>query len=237
MSKRGRLDQFIAKRLQVSKKAVRQWVINHAVQVDGKDAYGVDQQIDEFSHIVCNGEVLQQFVRQYYLLHKPKGVVSATKDDIHATALSLLGLSTEQQAMMHIAGRLDLQSSGLLLITNDAKWSAALMSPQHKVAKQYLVTVANPLDDNYAPAFAKGMYFDYEGVTTLPAQLTVVSDYQAIVSLHEGKYHQIKRMFGRFRNPVIELHRFAIGDITLGALKQGEYRALTTAEIAIVSGY
>ncbi|GGQ25301.1 16S rRNA pseudouridine(516) synthase [Shewanella litoralis] len=229
-SKRGRLDQFIARALQVSKKAVRQLLIDNKVLVDGKLAKAPDLQIDEFSHIVCNEVILQQYQKQYYMLNKPDGVVSATVDDKHPTALSLLaGINPD---MLHIAGRLDLHSTGLLLITNDAKWSAALMAPDHKVDKHYLVTLANPIDESYIDAFANGMYFEFEDITTLPAQLTILSTYQARVVLREGKYHQIKRMFGRFRNPVVALHRESVGNIMLdNTLLPGEYRVLTKAEV------
>ncbi|WP_282110396.1 16S rRNA pseudouridine(516) synthase [Shewanella algicola] len=232
-SKRGRLDQFIARRLQVSKKAVRQLLIANKVVVDGEYAKSPDLLINEFNHIICNGVVLQQYQKQYYMLNKPDDVVSATIDDKHPTALSLLvGVDHD---MLHIAGRLDLHSTGLLLITNDAKWSAALMAPDNKVDKHYIVTLANPIDESYIDAFANGMYFEFEGITTLPAQLTILSTYQARVVLREGKYHQIKRMFGRFRNPVVGLHRESIGKIGLDkTLFLGQFRLLTTAEIDCV---
>jgi 16S rRNA pseudouridine516 synthase len=230
VSKRGRLDQFIAGTLQISKKAVRGLLITHKVLVDGQFAKSPDLQIDEFTHIECNGVVLRQYQACYFMLNKPDGVVSATVDDKHTTALSLL--HGVEHDMLHIAGRLDLHSTGLLLITNDAKWSAALMAPEHKVAKHYLVTLANPIDQEYVEAFANGMYFEYENMTTLAAQLTLLSSHQASVVLREGKYHQIKRMFGRFRNPVVALHRESIGDIYLdNQLKPGEFRSLTKAEV------
>lgn len=228
--KRGRLDKFIAGTLQIPKKAVRGLLIDNKVLVDGQFAKSPDIQIDEFSHIECNGVVLRQYQQQYYMLNKPDGVVSATIDDKHPTVLELMtGVNTD---MLHIAGRLDLHSTGLLLLTNDAKWSAALMAPEHKVDKQYLVTLANPLQPEYVEAFANGMYFEYEDITTLPAQLTLLSRYIARVVLREGKYHQIKRMFGRFRNPVVALHRESVGNIVLDkTLSPGEFRALTKAEV------
>ncbi|QDE32238.1 MULTISPECIES: 16S rRNA pseudouridine(516) synthase [Shewanella] len=230
VSKRGRLDQFIAGTLQISKKAVRGLLITDKVLVDGQLAKSPDLQIDEFSHITCNCVVLRQYQKQYYMLNKPDGVVSATIDDKHPTALGLMtGVNTD---MLHIAGRLDLHSTGLLLLTNDAKWSAALMAPEHKVDKQYLVTLANPLQQEYVEAFANGMYFEFEDITTLPAQLALLSSHQARVVLREGKYHQIKRMFGRFRNPVVALHRESVGNILLdNTLLPGEFRALTKAEV------
>ncbi|WP_153913583.1 16S rRNA pseudouridine(516) synthase [Shewanella sp. TC10] len=231
-SKRSRLDQFVAQKLQISKKAVRQLLLENRVELDGEICKAVDKQINEFSHIRFDDTWLQQRNREYYMLNKPVGVVSATIDDIHPTALSLLkGVNSE---LMHIAGRLDLNSTGLLLITNDSQWSQALMAPETKVDKQYLVTLANPIDESYEKAFADGMYFGYEDITTKPAKFELVTEFQARVTLQEGKYHQIKRMFGRFRNPVVELHRESIGTILLDKhLKPGEYRHLDNKEICM----
>ncbi|MBB1268688.1 pseudouridine synthase [Shewanella sp. SR44-3] len=231
-SKRARLDQFLATKLQVPRKSVRFMLLEGRVSVNGVKVSAMDMQIDEFSRIECDGLTLQHNEKCYLMLNKPVGVVSATKDDIHKTAVDLLhGIALE---MLHIAGRLDLNSSGLLLITNDARWSQALMSPNNKVTKKYLVSLANPIDESYIKGFAEGMYFDYEGMTTQAAGLEILSSHQARVSLNEGKYHQIKRMFGRFRNPVIGLHREAIGELLLDeALAPGEFRHLTPAEVAL----
>ncbi|MCL1067174.1 pseudouridine synthase [Shewanella olleyana] len=229
-SKRSRLDQFIAQKLQISKKAVRQLLIDNRIELDDKICKEVDKQINEFSRIRLDETWLQHRSSQYYMLNKPVGVVSATIDDIHPTALSLL--KDVDPELMHIAGRLDLNSTGLLLITNDSQWSQALMAPETKVDKQYLVTLANPIDESYIKAFADGMYFGYEDITTKPAKFELVSKFQARVTLQEGKYHQIKRMFGRFRNPVVALHRESIGGIILdNNLDAGEYRHLTEWEV------
>lgn len=229
-SKRGRIDTFIAKHLQIPKKSVRTIIADGQLMLDGQLVISPDEQIDEFSFIVCQGQTLQQRKPAYWMLHKPQGVVSATIDKQHQTAVDLLiGVDKD---LLHIAGRLDLNSTGLLLITNDAKWSQALMSPDNKVTKRYLVTLANSIDEGYITAFADGMWFDYEGITTQPAKLEILSSNQALVELKEGKYHQIKRMFGRFQNPVIGLHRIAIGDINLDDdLQAGEYRQLTETEV------
>ncbi|MCL1116867.1 16S rRNA pseudouridine(516) synthase [Shewanella aestuarii] len=230
VSKRGRIDTFVAKRLQIPKKMVRNLIVSEQIFIDGVQVLSADTQIDEFSLIECQGNVLQQRQRAYWMLHKPKGVVSATIDKQHVTALDLL--TGVDRDLLHIAGRLDLNSTGLLLITNDAKWSQKLMAPESKVTKRYLVTLANPIDASYIKAFEQGMWFEYEGITTQPAKLTVLSQHQAMVELKEGKYHQIKRMFGRFQNPVIELHRESVGAICLDDnLDQGKFRALSVSEI------
>lgn len=232
-SKRGRLDRFLGAKLQIPRKLVRDVLLAGRVQVDGQIMKEMDRQVDEFSHIQLDGQILQANSPIYIMLHKPIGVVSATKDDQHKTVIELL--NCEQREELHIAGRLDLNSSGLLLLTNDSRWSEALMSPTQKVEKVYRVTLANPLTEDYIAAFAEGMYFGFEDIMTQAAKLTILGDYVAEVTLREGKYHQIKRMFGRFRNPVVGLHRVSIGDIVLDEqLAPGESRSLTITEVASI---
>lgn len=229
----SRLDRFIAQHCQVSRRNVRLMLAQGRVLVNDVIARDIDQIIDSFSHIVLDGEVIQANVAHYVMLHKPIGVVSATKDDQHKTVIDLLDYSFKGQ--LHIVGRLDLNTSGLLLLTNDSRWSEHLTQPDNKVNKRYLVTLKNKITEDYIDAFANGMYFGYENLTTKPATLTILSDYQAEVELLEGRYHQIKRMFGRFRNPVVALHRSQIGHLSLDhQLAPGESRVLSTDEISNV---
>lgn len=229
-SKSHRLDRFISQHCQIKRADVRLLLAQARVLVNGEVARDINQLVQTFDEVVFDGQVLQAKQARYLMLHKPIGVVSATWDAEHKTVLDLL--PEELRADLHIAGRLDLNSSGLLLLSNDGRWSRRLSAPEHKVPKIYQVTLQNPLNDEYAPAFAAGMYFSYEDITTAPAQLRILSEYVAEVILSEGKYHQIKRMFGRFRNPVLALHRSAIGDIVLDKhLAPGQFRELTHAEI------
>lgn len=230
-SKRARLDRFISVNTGINRKHVRLLLAKGLVEVDDQVARDMDQIIDEFSHISLDGKVLQANAPSYVMLHKPIGVVSATVDDKHKTVIDLLSRADKQQ--LHIVGRLDLNTSGLLLLTNDGRWSKRLMSPEHKVAKLYRVTLKNPLDISYIKAFADGMYFEFEDITTVPAKLEIVDRHTALVTLMEGRYHQIKRMFGRFRNPVIALHRISVGSILLDPqLAVGQSRDLTTLEVS-----
>lgn len=236
-SKRTRLDRFISEHCGINKRDVRLLLAQGRVQVDGDKAESIHQAVDQFSHVVFDGLVLQADRPVYVMLHKPVGVVSATRDDKHRTVIDLLDRPDRHQ--LHIVGRLDLNSSGLLLLTNDGCWSRQLTSPEHKVAKVYRVTLANPISsvrvDEYVAAFAAGMYFPFENITTRPAGLRVISEHVAEVTLEEGRYHQIKRMFGRFRNPVIGLHRLAIGALALDEmLLPGQSRELTLLESARV---
>ena len=214
---RARLDRFISEKCQINRKKVRLLLAQKRVVVDGIIAKDIAQAIDKFSVISVDNEIIQQHQALYIMLHKPVGVVCATKDDKHKTVIDLLGelLSADEKASLHIVGRLDLNTSGLVLLTNDSRWSEQLTSPLSKVAKHYLVTLQNPLSSEYIDAFAQGMYFSYEKITTKPVKLNIINQYQAEVILTEGRYHQIKRMFGRFNNPVIALHRTSIGHFIL----------------------
>ncbi len=226
----ARLDRFLAQYCQISRRNVRIMLAQDRVLVNGNVARDIDEVIDTFSHIILDGQVIQDNSAHYIMLHKPVGVVSATQDTIHKTVIDLLDFPYKEQ--LHIVGRLDLNTSGLMLLTNDSRWSERLTQPGSKVGKRYLVTLKNKLTPDYVEAFASGMYFEYEDLTTKPAKLTILSDHQAEVELIEGRYHQVKRMFGRFRNPVVALHRYAIGNLQLdGQLTEGQSRILTESEI------
>ena len=229
-SRRARLDRFISCRMGISRRDVRQLLIHGRIAVDNCTASDMNQPIEQFSRVTLDNEVLQANTALYIMLNKPAGVVSATRDVQHKTVVDLL--NTEGKEDLHIVGRLDFNSTGLLLLTNDGAWSRRLTSPQYKIAKNYLVTVENPITADYIQAFAQGMHFPYEDIQTQPAQLHISSQFTAEVTLTEGRYHQIKRMFGRFQNPVLALHRTSVGNIVLDpSLAPGESRGLTDTEI------
>ena len=188
----------------------------------------------DFQRVELDYELLQAGrSARYWMLHKPVGVVSATEHNEHHTVLDLLDEPDKHD--LHLAGRLDLNTSGLLLITNDGRWSRRITQPQQRKPKVYLVDTEQPITAEYAEVFAQGLYFAFEDLTTLPAQLEVLSSHQARLTLFEGRYHQVKRMFGHFRNRVVALHRESMGEIVLDPqLAPGQYRALTDAEIASV---
>ncbi|MBV1920564.1 MAG: pseudouridine synthase [Pseudomonadales bacterium] len=235
-SKRSRLDRFLSAKLAINRGDVRLMLAKKQVMVDGVAATDIQQQVNVFTHVALvnqaggdSFEVLQDNQPQYLMMNKPIGVVSATTDEQHKTVMDLL--PEVNVSDLHIAGRLDLNSTGLLLLTNDGCWSRALSEPEAGVSKCYRVKLEEALTEEYIQAFADGMYFSYEDITTRPVELKIVSDYVAELRLVEGRYHQIKRMFGRFRNPVLALHRYAIGNVLLDdALAPGEYRNLTKQE-------
>ena len=202
----------------------------------------IDFIVDKFSMVEVDGASLQANIASYVMLHKPVGVVSATKDDKHKTVIDLLDINDyPNKHELHIVGRLDLNTSGLILLTNDSSWSESLTLPDKQVAKVYRVTLQNPINTDelhqqYQSAFAKGMYFSYEDIITKPATLEFITAHEVLITLEEGKYHQIKRMFGRFQNPVIGLHRLSVGNLQLDSnLLVTKSRQLTACEINNIS--
>jgi len=156
--------------------------------------------------------------------------VSATADPQHPTVLDLLDEPDKHE--LHIAGRLDFNTTGLLLITNDGQWSRRLTQPQTKLPKVYYVETEQDIGPEYAATFAAGLYFAFEDLTTQPAELELLGPRTARLSIIEGRYHQVKRMFGYFDNKVTRLHRERMGPLALDStLAPGRYRALTDAEI------
>lgn len=233
-SKSIRIDRLISKHLNINRRDTRLMLAQRRIEVNDIVITKINTVVSQFDRVVLDGEVLRDCSPVYIMLNKPVGVISATQDRLHKTVIDLLPLDCVSKDL-HIVGRLDLNTTGLLLLTNDGTWSRKLMSPVTKVSKVYQVTLKNDLNTEYISAFAAGMFFPFEGITTQPATLTIRSNKMAEVILMEGKYHQIKRMFGRFRNPVLALHRSAIGNLNLDKnLKEGESRMLTTDEVSSI---
>lgn len=238
-TKSFRIDRYISKKLGINRRDTKLMLAQGRVVINDTVIREITTIVEEFDHVVLDGEVLQNKQAVYIMLNKPIGVVSATKDEMHKTVMELLPKEVIQKEGialdLHIVGRLDLNTSGLLLLTNDSRWSKSLMAPEAKVSKVYQVTLENDLTEDYVLAFAEGMYFSFEDITTQPAQLTIVSNKVAEVVLKEGKYHQIKRMFGRFRNPVLALHRSSVGGLSLDKeLLPGQSRLLTEEEVVSI---
>lgn len=228
-SKTNRLDRFISQNSVFSLSDTRLLIAQKRILLDGHVAHSIQQKVTEFTHVVLDGNCLKDKNPVYIMLNKPQGVVSATKDLKHSTVLDLI--QHPQKNELHIVGRLDFNTTGLVLLTNDGAWSRRISLPETKLAKTYEVTLSKPLSDEYIAAFREGIYFGYENITTQPACLEILSEYTAKLSLIEGKYHQVKRMFGFFQNEVLALHRVSVGHISLEGLEVGRSRLLTTKEL------
>jgi len=226
-----RIDRFLGNLPQANRRQARLWLATGRIRIDGAVVRDATTEVGPFSDIQLDGQPLQQRRPRYFMLHKPAGYLSATEDPLHPTVLALI--AADQRHGLHIAGRLDRASTGLLLLTDDGDWSWQLTAPDKTIAKVYRVDTAHPIHPDTAARFAAGIYFPYEGITTRPVVLEQLAERQVRLTLHEGRYHQIKRMFGRFRNPVVGLHREQVGNLRLDPdLAPGQYRPLSAAEIA-----
>lgn len=226
-----RIDRLLSNLPRFNRKQVRLLLAERRVSVDGVAVSDPHHEVREFSRVCVDDEVLQAGKpARYFMLHKPQGCVSATADPQHPTVLDLL--DEPDKGELHIAGRLDFNTTGLMLITNDGQWSRRLTQPQTKLPKVYLVQTEQTIGPEYAMTFAQGLYFAFEDLTTQPAELELLGPTTARLSIVEGRYHQVKRMFGHFDNKVIGLHRERMGPLVLDvALAPGQYRALTDDEI------
>ena len=226
-----RVDRFLSNLPQFNRKQVRLLLVERRVTVEGVAVSDPHHDVREFSQVCVDGEILQAGKpARYFMLHKPQGCVSATSDPQHPTVLDLL--DEPDKADLHIAGRLDFNTTGLMLITNDGQWSRRLTQPQTKLPKVYHVQTEQDIGPQYAVTFAAGVYFAFEDLTTQPAELELLGPRTARLSIIEGRYHQVKRMFGHFDNKVIGLHRERMGPLVLDAsLAPGQYRPLTDEEI------
>ena len=227
-----RLDRLITHHTGRPQKEAMRLLREGVVAVNGEEERDNRREVDRFTPVTVKGELLPHEEALHVMLYKPAGILSATKDPEHPTVIELMQHPKGEE--LHLAGRLDRASTGLVLLTNDGRWSKRITAPQNEIPKTYLVDTAEDITEETATKFAEGIYFAFEDLTTRPAQLEILSPRQARLIIHEGRYHQIKRMFGAMGNRVTELHREAIGGLSLDAdLAEGKWRALTKEEVAM----
>jgi len=226
-----KLLRFLGKRASLSGRAARLALFEGRVTLDGaRVADGSTTEVDRFARVELDGIPLQQGEQPLHLmLHKPPGVLSATSDPVHQTVIDLINHPARHT--LHLAGRLDRASSGLVLLTNDGRWSKRVTAAAGRVPKVYVVETRDPIEADAVGKFAGGFYFHTERITTLPAELVILEERLARVTLTEGRYHQVKRMFHRVGNRVTSLHRESVGPLQLpGTLAVGSWRLLEPEE-------
>jgi 16S rRNA pseudouridine516 synthase len=229
-----RLDKFIAQQLGVSRAISGRQIRASHVTVDGEVVRDTAFKLRPEHQVEYEGNALvQQTGPRYFMLNKPQGYVCSTDDPDHPTVLFFLDEPVAYQ--LHAAGRLDIDTTGLVLMTDDGQWSHRITSPRHHCEKTYLVELESPVSDDTAAQFAKGVQLHNEKDLTRPAQLEVITPTQVRLTISEGRYHQVKRMFAAVGNHVVGLHRERIGAIALDDdMAEGDYRPLTEEEIASV---
>lgn len=225
-----RLDKIISATGKKSRREVREMVRQGRVLVDGKPAPATDMKVDpQTAAIVLDGEPLNYEQFTYVMLHKPAGVLTATEDRRQETVLDLLPPELRRRGLSPV-GRLDKDTEGLLLLTNDGQLAHRLLSPKSHVDKVYYARVDGVLEPGDITAFAAGMTLG-DGLECLPAGLEILSPTEALVTLREGKFHQVKRMLAARGKPVLYLKRLSMGRLRLDpALAPGAWRMLTEEE-------
>lgn len=228
-----RLDHFIASCTELSRKEAKRAIATGAVTVAGDRCRSASTKILPDTEVCLDGRRLSLPGDRYLMLHKPPGVVSATVDSEHPTALDLL--PPELARDLHIAGRLDIDTTGLLLLTTDGQWSHRITSPRTDCPKTYRVTLRDPLSPAAEQALCSGVRLRNEAAPTRPARIARQGERLIELTISEGRYHQVKRMLAAVGNQVEALHRIRIGAIELDpALAPGAFRPLTADEIASV---
>lgn len=228
-----RLDKLLAHVGYGTRKEVKALIKAGRVQVNESTDIKDKTQVDEFhDHITVDGNPIAYAPHHWIMLHKPAGVVSATQDNVHDTVMDCIG---EWMAPdMFPIGRLDIDSEGLLLISNDGKMAHRLLSPKHHVAKCYEVHIDAPLQEDDCMRLCTGI--ELEDFTTQPAQLEIIAPCVIHLTIHEGKFHQVKRMLQAVGHEVLYLKRISFGPLHLDEqLQPGEWRYLDEEEIAALS--
>lgn len=227
-----RLDKFVCDCTGLTRSQAGKLIRQGEILLNGLLCKQPAQQIKDSDVVLLDDEPLRLTGPRYILLHKPAGYVCSTDDPDHNTVFVLLDEPNLDK--LHTVGRLDLDTTGLLLITDDGQWSHKISSPKHECAKTYRAWLADPVEDSAIAQFAEGVMLRGEKTLTKPAQLEIISPTECLLTIHEGRYHQVKRMFAALGNKVIRLHRERVGPLTLDAsLAEGKYRQLTAEEVSL----
>ncbi|MCW8832977.1 MAG: pseudouridine synthase [Colwellia sp.] len=244
-----RLDKFICKSTELTRNEAKKLLKSGEVRVNGEVAKNPAMQVHENNDITVDGQTLTARTSRYFMLHKVADSICSNVDEIYPSVLHFLDV--DRAFDLHIAGRLDADTTGLVLITDDGRWSHNVISPKKDCKKVYRVWLRDAIPTEKAEAliehFTQGIQLQGESSLTRPAVLEIVTDTdndtsninvdnranEVLLTITEGKYHQVKRMFAAVGNRVVGLHREQIGEIKLADLSAGEWRELTAEEVAL----
>lgn len=229
-----RLDKLLSECGVASRKEIRQLIRSGRVSVDGAAAASPEMKLDPYKALVClDGNKIEYAKYHYYMMNKPAGVLSATDDGRQKTVLDLVTPEMRKIGLFPV-GRLDKDTTGLLLLTNDGEFAHRVISPRSGIVKVYHARTEAPVDEADITAFKEGLTLG-DGTKCLPAGLKLLPDGSCLVEVMEGKYHQVKRMLSSRGKPVTELKRLSIGGLKLDkALLPGSFRALEENELCSV---
>ena len=237
-----RLDKLLAHTGYGTRKEVKQIITNGWVDINGQTVKKVGFQVDiENDVVTVDGQVVQYQKYHYYIMNKPEGIISATEDHYHETVIDWLGPDYANLDLFPV-GRLDIDTTGLLLLTNNGQLAHQLLSPKREVPKRYFAVVNGIVEEKDIDKFAKGL--DLGDFVTQPSQLTILNVDEAKnqsrieVVIHEGKFHQVKRMCEKINCEVIQLQRLSMGPLILpDDLPIGEFRPLNENEWTLLEDF
>jgi 16S rRNA pseudouridine516 synthase len=234
-----RLDKFICKSTELTRSEAKKLLKSGEVRVNDEIAKNPAMQVHENNTIEIDGQTLTARRSRYFMLHKIADTICSNVDEGYPSVLHFIDV--DKAFDLHIAGRLDADTTGLVLITDDGRWSHNVISPKKECPKTYRVWLRNPITIENSveliEQFAQGIQLHGESLLTKPAILTLVTDTgvdnEVLLTITEGRYHQVKRMFAAIGNRVVGLHREQIGTLELADLAPGEWRHLTEDEVAL----
>tara|TARA_B110000037_G_C16947594_1_gene435406 strand:- start:12 stop:710 length:699 start_codon:yes stop_codon:yes gene_type:complete len=223
-----RLDRFVCKSTEYTRSEAVQCIHNGQLKVNGDTITDEAAQVHENNTITLNGTLLKTRSFRYLLMHKPSGTICSNADGAYPSLFN--SLEIEKVSELHVAGRLDADTTGLVLITDNGRWTFDIITPANNCQKVYRVGLSRDLTEGLIERFKSGFQLQGESKLTLPANLQILGPKEARLTITEGKYHQVKRMFSAVGNRVISLHREKIGEISLD-VPLGDWRFLTNDEV------
>lgn len=224
-----RLDKFVCKSTSLTRSDAIHCIQHGEVSVNGETVKDERSQVHENNTVTLNGTALTPRPFRYILMHKPAGTICSNVDEAYPSLFN--GTHIEYTEELHIAGRLDADTTGLVLITDDGHWSFNITTPNQQCEKVYRVGLSRPIRDDAAALFQTGILLQGESKPTLPAKLNTISPKEVLLTITEGKFHQVKRMFSAMGNRVVTLHRERIGEVWLD-VEENRWRDLTEKEVA-----
>ena len=237
-----RIDKYLADCGIGTRSEVKKYIKSKQITVNGEVVAKPEQKIDENVDVVCfKGQPITYEKYVYYLFHKPAGCVTAKQDNVRKTVMEYFPEEIRAKDIAPV-GRLDLDTEGLLLFTNDGPLTHHLLSPTHHIPKTYYAVLDKEVPGTAVELFKEGVDIG-DDKPTLPAELVILPEsvdsdgntvYSAELTIHEGRFHQVKRMFEAVGCTVTYLKRLSMGTLTLGELQKGEYRKLTEEEMSLL---
>lgn len=224
-----RLDKYICKSTELNRSEASQVVQNHRVIVDGKVFTDAAVQVHKNNNVLLDGVALKLRPFRYLLFHKPANTLCSNIDGNYPSIFNFINI--ENKAELHIVGRLDVDTTGLVLITDDGHWTFKIIKPEAQCEKVYRVQLRDEISDKALFKLEQGLLLPGIQKPTLPAKIVALNSKEVLLSIMEGRFHQVKRMFRAVGNRVTGLHREKIGQVALD-VEVGQWRYLSEDEIS-----